>query len=371
MLEISKSDENMAESLEALRQAPRSHPEIAGNFPLDEAIIEGFTPSQVSHICSTLTILCEALPRGLTILSADSYGSSAWSVTARINAKKPNGTPARFFLKVRLGHCSAAQAKSGRSVFKCTTESSGQAQLAGEFAAMSELYKTIPSLVPQPRAYGQLRLKAPATYFFICDFVNISDRLPDPASLATRLAELHRNSVSPTGKFGFHVPTYDGKLPQTTDWDSSWPSYFGKLLTGVLRLDIEVNGPWKELEDLAERVVQEVVPRLLGALESDGRSIKPCLIHGDLWEGNIGTDIETGNIYIFDACSYYAHNEMEIGMWRTEHHRMKAKAYKCEYLRNMEPSEPVDEWDDRNRLYSDKTKLMYSAHVPGTNVRNQ
>jgi len=323
----------MAESLEALRRAPKSYPEIAGNFPLDEAIIE-------------------ALPQDLRIVSADSYGSSAWSVTARINTEKPDGTPARFFLK-------------------CTTESSGKAQLAGEFAAMSELYKTIPSLAPKPRGYGQLRLESPPTYFFICDFVNISDRLPDPVGLAIRLAELHSTSISPTGKFGFYVPTYDGKLPQITDWDSSWASYFGKLLTGILRLDIEVNGPWKELEDLAERVVNEVIPRLLGALESDGRSIKPSLIHGDLWEGNIGTDLETGNIYIFDACSYYAHNEMEIGMWRTEHHRMKAKAYKREYLRNMKPSEPADEWDDRNRLYSDKTKLMYSAHVPGTNVRNQ
>ena len=78
---------------------------------------------------------------------------------------------------------------------------------------MSELYKTIPSLVLQLRAYGQLRFKSPATYFFICDFVNIGDKLPDPTGLAIRLAELHRTSVSPTGKFGFHVPTYDGKLP--------------------------------------------------------------------------------------------------------------------------------------------------------------
>lgn len=50
---------------------------------------------------------------------------------------------------------------------------------------------------------------------------------------------------------------------------------------------------------------------------------------------------------------------------------MKAKAYKREYLRRVEISEPVEEFDDRNRLYSVKTKLMYSAHVPGTSVRNQ
>ena len=116
--------------------------------------------------------------------------------------------------------------------------------------------------------------------------------------------------------------------------------------------------------------MKRVIPRLLGALGVEGRTIKPMLIHGDLWEGNIGTDRVTGNLYVFDAASYYAHNEMELGIWRCDHHRLKSKAYKIDYLRNFEASEPVDEWDDRNRLYSVKTQLMYSAHVPGSNVRH-
>ena len=49
-----------------------------------------------------------------------------------------------------------------------------------------------------------------------------------------------------------------------------------------------------------------------------------------LWVGNIGTELNTGNIFVFDACSYYAHNEMEIGMWRTGHHRKRAKVCKDE-----------------------------------------
>ena len=86
---------------------------------------------------------------------------------------------------------------------------------------MSELYKTKPNLVPKPIAWG--RTVEDPTYFFLCEYLNISDRLPDPAKLATQIADLHKSSVSPTGKFGFHVPTYDGKLPQVTDWDNSWP----------------------------------------------------------------------------------------------------------------------------------------------------
>lgn len=110
---------------------------------------------------------------------------------------------------------------------------------------------------------------------------------------------------------------------------------------------------------------------MLGGLLQDGEPIKPTLIHGDLWEGNIGTD-GAGNLYLFDACSFYAHNEMELGIWRTEHHRMKDKVYMEKYLRQMKTSEPVEGWDDRNRLYSVKTKLMFSAHKPNTSdVRQQ
>ena len=234
---------------------------------------------------------------------------------------------------------------------------------------MEEIHKTMPNLAPKPYGFGQLRSAPTPTYFFLCEFVNISDELPDPKLLGVRLAELHRKSQSPTGKFGFYCPTYDGKLPQTTEWDSSWASFFAKLIQGIAKLDAGVNGPWDELQEALDRTCEKVIPRLLGALQENGRKLKPCLIHGDLWEGNIGTDLETGELYIFDAASYYGHNEMELGIWRTDHHRMNGPAFKKEYESNFRASEPVEEWDDRNRLYCVKTQLMYSAHVPGTKVR--
>lgn len=48
---------------------------------------------------------------------------------------------------------------------------------------------------------------------------------------------------------------------------------------------------------------------------------------------------------------------------------MKSEAYKVEYMRYFEASEPFEEWDSRNRLYSVKTQLMYSAHIFETKVR--
>jgi fructosamine-3-kinase len=34
-------------------------------------------------------------------------------------------------------------------------------------------------------------------------------------------------------------------------------------------------------------LLKKVIPRLLDPLETDGRSIKPVLLHGDLWLGNV------------------------------------------------------------------------------------
>ena len=236
---------------------------------------------------------------------------------------------------------------------------------------MEEIFSVAPRLAPQPYHFGKLEgTVSPPSYFFLSEFVDINGKLPEPKSLGARLADMHLRSQSPTGQFGFDVTTYDGKLPQTTAWESSWTTFFSRLLNGIARLDIDVNGPWDELEKALDQTTKEVIPRLLDALVADGRTIKPCLIHGDLHDKNIGADTQTGNLYIFDAAAYYAHNEMELRIWRTGHHRMKSKEYIDEYLKHFPASEPAEEFDDRNRLYSIKTQLMYSAHVPGSKVRN-
>lgn len=123
-----------------------------------------------------------------------------------------------------------------------------------------------------------------------------------------------------------------------------------------------MNGPWDELDSAT---LAKVIRRLIGARERDGRKVKPCLVHGDLWESNIRTNITTREIYIFDAAAYYAQNKMEIGTWRVNHQEMKAKAYRQEYVRHFEKSEPVEEWDDRLKLYGVKKKLICSARVAG------
>lgn len=84
----------------------------------------------------------------------------------------------------------------------------------------------------------------------------------------------------------------------------------------------------------------------------------------------MGIRMDTGESILFDVGSYYAHNEMELGHWRCEFSSVfRSEAYIRAYLRNFPAAEPADEFDDRNRLYSLKGAINYSAGHPGSVVR--
>lgn len=244
--------------------------------------------------------------------------------------------------------------------------------LNGEYESSKMVYALMPDFLPQPFGFGQYKSTDHDAYFYLSEFVDMDvDTAPDAAEFTARLAEMHRSSKSPTGKFGFPITTCDGKLAHTVEWESSWAVFFSKLLAGVCKLDIETNGPWPELERATQQVLEKVIPRLIGDLKSsDGGEIEPCIIHGDLWEGNMGIDLASGETLLFDVGSYFAHNEMELGHWRCQFSSVfRAEVYRKHYLLNYPPAQPADEFDDRNRLYSLKGAMNYAAGHPGSSLR--
>lgn len=95
-------------------------------------------------------------------------------------------------------------------------------------------------------------------------------------------------------------------------WDESWCAVFSRHLSGIVDLASPIL-QWPEFDLLAELTIDKVVPRLLLPLQADGRVLKPCLVHGDCWDGNTAMDAKTGQALIFDVCSFYGHNEYDIG----------------------------------------------------------
>ncbi|KUI57890.1 Protein-ribulosamine 3-kinase, chloroplastic [Cytospora mali] len=132
---------------------------------------------------------------------------------------------------------------------------------------------------------------------------------------------------------------------------------------------ISINEFWQLYDDVVKMALDKLIPRLLDILTKNGQAIRPVLIHGDLWESNIGTDEESGEIYFWDACAYYAHHERDVAMWRCAHHQMTDEKYRGEYFKNYPPSEPRQEADDRNRLYSVEILMNNGLTFPGAKTR--
>ncbi|EAQ82890.1 hypothetical protein CHGG_11066 [Chaetomium globosum CBS 148.51] len=311
---------------------------LGGVFPMDEAVIDA---------------RLKALPKGVKFLSVEKVATSAWTMPGQIMTLEPDGSERPYFLKVAYGE-------------------HGRIMLNGEWESSKMIHDIMPNFIPTPYAFGRYKAGKPAAYFYLSEFVDMDvTSAPDPAAWTARLAAMHKASVSPTGKFGFPIKTCDGILAHTVDWDASWASFYRKLLLGACKLDLETNGPWPELKRATAQVCDVVIPMLLDNLRTaDGEAIKPCIIHGDLWEGNMGINTQTGDTLLFDAGSYFAHNEMELGHWRCEFSSVfRDEAYTRHYLQNYPAAEPVEEFDDRNRLYSLKGAINYSAGHPGTPLR--
>lgn len=233
--------------------------------------------------------------------------------------------------------------------------------MEGEWNSLSVFHAINPKICP--KVYGWGNYTEGDTHFLLMDFLRMSDALPNLSKFCEMIADVHQTSVSPTGMFGFMVPNTHGKNLQPNHWDSSWRRVFSRLITEFHKADLEMNGPWPEYEDAFKTLTAQTIPKLLDPLQEEGRNLKPCLVHGDLWEGNVGTNLDTGDPVLFDISAMYAHNEYELGMWRRDVVKF-GQPYIKRYQILVKSSEPEEQWDDRNRLYSIKFNMGHVASFP-------
>ena len=150
--------------------------------------------------------------------------------------------------------------------------------MVGEYESMQSIYAVTPTFVPKPIAWGTFQSND-NLHFFLCDFHDMDLELPDVDRFTARLAELHRNSTSPNGQFGYHLTTYNGILPQDNTWTKTWEEYFANNFKRMVELEEAAQGPPSEEQKLlVSSMLEKVIPRLLRPLETEGRRVKPCLI---------------------------------------------------------------------------------------------
>lgn len=241
--------------------------------------------------------------------------------------------------------------------------------VSSEFEAMSTLFRLIPEMVARPVAWGSYE-SSEDTHFFVCEFRELSDGIPDPYPFASLMAELHERGISSDGKFGMPYVTFGGNNPQFFPVTDNWEECFTAGIRAIFAAELKSQGADEDMEELTTTILEKVIPRLLRPLEAEGRTVTPRLVHGDLWDGNTSVDVHTGGPMIFDATPLYAHSECkssapqgnavkeswlmgdidDLGPWKIQRHKM-TDAYIDEYVKHFPKTEPIDEFDDRLWLY--------------------
>lgn len=145
--------------------------------------------------------------------------------------------------------------------------------------------------------------------FIVMEFLEMG-RGGDMADFGRALARMHlaapdasTAAEAAAGRFGFCVDNTIGATPQCNAWSDSWIEFYRDQ-----RLDFQIN---RAGDASIDRLWRDLKPRI-GELFDDDEVIEPCILHGDLWSGNIGT--ARGAPSIFDPACYFGHHEAEWGM---------------------------------------------------------
>ncbi|KAK4690786.1 hypothetical protein P7C71_g6084, partial [Lecanoromycetidae sp. Uapishka_2] len=219
-----------------------------------------------------------------------------------------------------------------------------------EYESQKALAEIIPDNVVIPMAWGMFE-KDKSKAFLMTHFRDLHTSPPPTVQFLAILKKLHQTSVSPTGKFGFHVTTYNGPPKMVNDWTDNWEEYFGRQLRSDISFLQNVYGEDAELADLTEAFIQKVVARLLRPLQTGGRNIKPSLCHGDLWDGNVQVDLDTKQPIVFDSCAFYGHNEMDLQNMGDPRYIFGMDFIEM-YKNEIGASEPRQDFYDRHHMYA-------------------
>ncbi|MDC3064718.1 fructosamine kinase family protein [bacterium] len=127
----------------------------------------------------------------------------------------------------------------------------------------------------------------------------------DQKKLGKGLGELHLKSAEFNPKmFGSPVEGFIGTTDQKKGFEDNWIDCFLNLRIIPQLLILESTILDKEIINLVQ-----------DKIKSELFNHKPinCLVHGDLWSGNVGTG-KNGKGVIFDPASWWADNEVDIAM---------------------------------------------------------
>lgn len=243
------------------------------------------------------------------------------AVTAQLHAlgDSTDLQAARMLGGGMINHAAQLRTAGGQYLLKWNSSRPGQGLLAGEplpqtwpqlfeaeAAGLRLLAATYTVRVPAVLAVGPaLEHNAPdCPPFILLEWLTGAPETPAALyTLGQQLAELHRQGAA--AQFGLDSDNYLGSVLQRNHWHNDWVTFY---IDERLRPQMALARRLGRLPAVRARRLERIIerlPALLGGCEQ-----RPCLIHGDLWAGNIIPG--PAGLALIDPAVSYAEREMEI-----------------------------------------------------------
>jgi fructosamine-3-kinase len=170
-------------------------------------------------------------------------------------------------------------------------------------------------------------------------------------ALAETISKLHTTN---NNSFGWKENNYIGSLPQTNNRTESWAEfYLNQRLLPLLEIGRK-EGKFSSPEGIYAEI-------LGNRIESSFPSEKPCLLHGDLWSGNV--HFSGGKAYLIDPAVYYGNREVDIAMTKL------FGGFPNEFYQHYEELNALQEdWKERIECYQLYPLLVHAILFGGSYV---
>lgn len=139
--------------------------------------------------------------------------------------------------------------------------------------------------------------------YIVMEYIELGGRA-DAGQFASAIAAMH---CCFQDQFGFECDNTIGSTPQHNTFNTDWIDFWRQHRLGFQLELAQQNGFDAGLIDVGNRLAED--------LEKFFKTYhpRPSLLHGDLWSGNQGADLE-GNPVIYDPACYYGDHEADLAM---------------------------------------------------------
>ena len=195
-------------------------------------------------------------------------------------------------------------------VVKASPSKQLEQMFLGEALGLKALRASGALAIPEVFAYAD---GSTSGSYLIMEYMDFSGRA-DPHLFGRSMALLHAAeplaAEAKEGRFGFSVDNTIGDTPQPNRWTEgtgtmAWVEFFREKRIGHqvrLARDARLSKEWTRTLEATDGLADLFA----------GVDVRPSVLHGDLWSGNIAA-VE-GKPSVFDPAVYYGHHEAEWGM---------------------------------------------------------